>query len=302
MILINKLVKKIYKKFISNFIIPEFPSKIMVKLIFDYTRIGNILRFGFCPLCGKKNFMVLRGNNLRESGFCLYCSANSRYKAVSEIIKRILIIKASIKGLNYKKLKVKIEKFNLFHYSLERILNLIKHTNLKIYEPSSIGAIYNVLKFYPYFIKSEYFPNPDLTPGDLFKGIRFEDLQSLTFKNESFDIVITLDVFEHIQDPDRAFSEIYRVLKPKGINVFTVPFDNRKKTIKRIDKNNNVLIKPVIYHADSIRSKGPIVYTDWGHDIIDYMNKFGFSSFIFSLKDPQNGIFGEVEIVISIKE
>lgn len=114
--------------------------------------------------------------------------------------------------------------------------------------------------------------------------------------------MITLDVFEHIQDPDRAFSEIYRVLKPKGINVFTVPFDNRKKTIKRIDKNNNVLIKPVIYHADSIRSKGPIVYTDWGHDIIDYMNKFGFSSFIFSLKDPQNGIFGEVEIVISIKE
>lgn len=301
MIIFNNLVKKVYKKFISNFIIPEFLSTTIMKLISYYPRIGNILRSGFCPLCGKNNFMVLRGNNLRESGFCLYCSANSRYKAVAELIKRVLIIKASVKDLNYKKLKFKIEKFTLFHYSLERILNLIKSTNLKIYEPSSIGAMYNVLKLYPYFIKSEYFPNPELKPGNLYKGVRFEDLQSLTFKDDSFDIVITLDVFEHIQDPESAFREIYRVLKPEGLHIFTVPFEKCEKTIKRIDKGNNILVEPIIYHADSIRSKGPIVYTDWGYDIIDYINKFGFSSFIFSLKHPKSGVFTNVEILVSMK-
>ena len=302
MIIFNQLVKKVYKKLISNFIIPESFSTILMKLISYYPRNENILRFGFCPLCGMNNFMVLRGNNLRESGFCLYCSANSRYKAMAELIKRILMIRTKIKDLDHKKLKFYIEKLNLFQYSLKKILNFIKSSNLKIYEPSSIGAISNVLKLYPYFIRSEYFPYPELKPGDSYKGIRFEDLQSLTFKDESFDIVLTLDVFEHIQDPDSAFEELYRVLKPKGMHVFTVPFDNREKTIKRIDKNNNVLIKPIIYHADSIRSKGPIVYIDWGYDIIDYTSKFGFSSFIFSLKDPQSGIFGYVEIVVSMKE
>ena len=117
----------------SNFTIPKFLQIIITKFISYYPKIGNILRFGFCPLCGKNNLMVLRGSNLRESGFCLNCSANSRYKAVAELIKRTLIIKAIIKDLDYIELKLKIGKFKLFKYSLDSILNLIKFTSLKIY-------------------------------------------------------------------------------------------------------------------------------------------------------------------------
>ena len=44
----------------------------------------------------------------------------------------------------------------------------------------------------------------------------------MTFENESFDLFITQDVFEHVMTPNKAFKEIERVLKPGGAHVFTV--------------------------------------------------------------------------------
>ena len=44
----------------------------------------------------------------------------------------------------------------------------------------------------------------------------------MTFQNESFDLFITQDVFEHVMEPNKAFKEIERVLKPGGAHVFTV--------------------------------------------------------------------------------
>ncbi len=42
-----------------------------------------------------------------------------------------------------------------------------------------------------------------------------EDLENQTFQNESFDIVITQDVMEHIYDPGKAFAEVARTFKKK---------------------------------------------------------------------------------------
>ncbi|MEK7100440.1 MAG: class I SAM-dependent methyltransferase [Patescibacteria group bacterium] len=43
------------------------------------------------------------------------------------------------------------------------------------------------------------------------------DALNLKFKSNSFDIIICTHVYEHVEDPDRLFKEIYRVLKPDGI-------------------------------------------------------------------------------------
>ena len=43
-----------------------------------------------------------------------------------------------------------------------------------------------------------------------------QNLEKLTYEDESFDVVITQDVFEHINEPFQAFKEIARVLKPGG--------------------------------------------------------------------------------------
>ena len=45
----------------------------------------------------------------------------------------------------------------------------------------------------------------------------------LPFANASFDTICMFDVLEHLSDDHRAAAELYRVLKPGGLLVITVP-------------------------------------------------------------------------------
>lgn len=47
-------------------------------------------------------------------------------------------------------------------------------------------------------------------------------IQKIPFPAKSFDFITALDVLEHVDD-SKALKEIYRVLKPKGILIVTVP-------------------------------------------------------------------------------
>ncbi|MED5331075.1 MAG: class I SAM-dependent methyltransferase [Planctomycetota bacterium] len=49
------------------------------------------------------------------------------------------------------------------------------------------------------------------------------DAVHLPFGEESFDVVLALDAFEHFDDDKLAMSESYRVLRPGGVLVVTVP-------------------------------------------------------------------------------
>jgi len=50
------------------------------------------------------------------------------------------------------------------------------------------------------------------------------DGQKLSFKDNSFDAVVCHQVLEHVPNADMAISEMYRVLKPGGKVIITVPF------------------------------------------------------------------------------
>lgn len=47
---------------------------------------------------------------------------------------------------------------------------------------------------------------------------------TMPFENETFDVVISTEVLEHIFNPDVYLIEVKRVLKPGGVLFFTVPF------------------------------------------------------------------------------
>jgi SAM-dependent methyltransferase len=56
-----------------------------------------------------------------------------------------------------------------------------------------------------------------------FKGVLRGDATKLPFDDGAFDVVITSEVLEHIQDDVAAISEMVRVLKPGGMFAATVP-------------------------------------------------------------------------------
>ncbi len=65
-------------------------------------------------------------------------------------------------------------------------------------------------------------------------GTRNEDLSQLTFPDATFDLVVSAEVQEHIEDTWTAFAEVFRVLKPGGVYVFTAPFRSDLAATKRL--------------------------------------------------------------------
>jgi len=50
------------------------------------------------------------------------------------------------------------------------------------------------------------------------------DVCTLPFIDNCFDVISLMEVLEHIHNPQKALNEIYRVLKPEGLLIFSVPF------------------------------------------------------------------------------
>jgi len=55
------------------------------------------------------------------------------------------------------------------------------------------------------------------------KNVLTGDVSKLPYKNSFFDIVSCMDVLEHIENERKAIKEIFRVLKPGGVFILTVP-------------------------------------------------------------------------------
>ena len=69
--------------------------------------------------------------------------------------------------------------------------------------------------------------NLDYTTADLYSPIVDikADILDLPFEDNSFDIVFCNHVLEHIENDHKAMTELYRVLKPKGMGIFQIPQD-----------------------------------------------------------------------------
>ena len=53
---------------------------------------------------------------------------------------------------------------------------------------------------------------------------KFYDGNALPFKNDTFDSVVSTQVFEHVPNPDELLDEVFRVLRVNGLFLISVPF------------------------------------------------------------------------------
>lgn len=225
---------------------------------------------GYCVICEKETTFVEHSAWLRDNYRCSSCNSIPRQRAL-------------------------INTLNIF---------VPNWRNKLIHESSAWGQASDYIKKYcKNYSESQFFPS--VRCGDYFENVRCENLESMTFKDNSFDILITQDVFEHVQNPDLAFKEISRVLNHGGIHIFTMPWYPNQKTVQRSKVVNGKIeyLETPVYHGNPIDANGSLVTFDWGIDFTNYIyihsNMF---TTIYLHKDRKLGLDAEfLHVFISTK-
>jgi SAM-dependent methyltransferase len=212
-------------------------------------------RDGSCSVCGHtgrqiRNSWVLSndlrrrwGDELaaRESLFCERCGCSLRVRRIAEVL------------------------IGLYGRGAATLVELTREDHfrrLRIAEINSIGRMHPFLAVAPHLTHVEY---PE------------EDIQSLSWHDESFDLVLTSETLEHVRDPGQALRETRRILRVGGRHVFTVPIDPTLATTR----SRKGL--PPEHHG---RGGGPfalvtrradmLMHTDFGADIEAFVCAAGF--------------------------
>ena len=85
-----------------------------------------------------------------------------------------------------------------------------------------------ILHFAPesYFVSmmegNTHYHSADIVAG---KARHTMDISDIHFNNDSFDVVLSNHVLEHVPDDRKALREFYRILKPGGFALITIPIN-----------------------------------------------------------------------------
>jgi len=207
---------------------------------------------GYCRVCAQPTvFLVdrLYGAqkfaegwlpNWRERLVCEHCQLNNRQRAIFHALKEAIYARST--------------------------------TSLTLYTMEQVTPLFNALrKQFPQVIGSEYL-GESLAGGTLVNGIRHEDVEALSFAEDSFDFILSNDVLEHVNSPLQAIREMFRVLKPKGEMFISVPFLlNERQTVPRAKREPTgiVFLQPPVYHGNPLSAEGSLVFNDFGWDLLE---------------------------------
>jgi SAM-dependent methyltransferase len=155
------------------------------------------------------------------------------------------------------------------------------------------------------YTSSQFFP--DVPRGEYRDGVRSEDVEALTFADESIDLFITQDVLEHVFNPDKAIREIHRVLKQGGAHVFTAPKHrgldlSRRRAHLGVDGVVEHLL-PEEYHGNPIGDNKALVTWDYGYDFEQLLSEWaGAEVQAHHRRDRSRGLDAEFNEVFVIRK
>lgn len=102
----------------------------------------------------------------------------------------------------------------------------------------------------------------------------------MNIKSETFDLVILCDVLEHVANDKKAISEIYRILKPGGCSIITVPQkDNLEITFEDPNVISPIQREKLFGQFDHFRIYGKDLHIllQNSHFIVKQINSRNFS-------------------------
>jgi SAM-dependent methyltransferase len=211
---------------------------------------------GFCPVCGKHSIFIRTQERalMRNDGLCIRCGSASRHRHVAKCI---------------------LDAFR--EKGVAKLSDFSKREDIVVFNTSSRSPIAKKLGTSENIVVSEYFD--DCKPGESKNGILCQDVEQLTFPDAHFDVIISEDVFEHVKNWRKGFSEVYRVLKKNGLHVFSIPFyfDRKTEELFTIKDGKYKLHNPIEYHGDPFRGTIPC-YIHFGYDLFDFLRGMGFET------------------------
>ena len=214
---------------------------------------------GVCDVCGRQGRFVDADRPTRENFRCEHCGASLRYRLQARAI-------ATVHGA--------------IGLSLAELSELPPFCDSDLYEPGVIGPFRKYTRSMPGYINSFYWPDVEL--GETRDGVRCEDLRALTLADDSLDLVVSSDIFEHVRGPTQAFAEIFRVLRSGGYHVFTVPvrwpLPSQTKQLVDCSGSEDVFLVPPRYHGSPKDPEGSLVYTEFGMDLPESLRELGFET------------------------
>lgn len=232
---------------------------------------------GRCNVCGKVSRFFFTDPALwRESLNCEHCLTTSRYRSIARGILRAVeelsgVASPSLAGLPAGRGRRRLRAYD---------------TQAPFYYAPCAYPLPDLLKASGWIDVELSLYKPSLPLGTAIKdGVTNQNLECLTFADESLDIVITSDVMEHVRLDRQAHREIHRVLKPGGIYIFTVPHNREwEKTLTRVQiidpddpSRDEHLLEPE-YHGDTNNDEGGgvLAYRTYGLDLDAYLKEVGF--------------------------
>ncbi len=159
-------------------------------------------------------------------------------------------------------------------------IEMAAYPDIQLYITEQITPIYTYFsERFPHTIGSEFLG--DKIPYGCVnqEGVRNETLCALSFPDQSFDAIVSLDVLEHIPDYEQAFKECARVLKDGGKMMWSVPFIPHSATnlIRAKMKEGEVVhIEPPEYHGDPLSGDGVLCFQHFGWQMLDQIRAAGF--------------------------
>lgn len=250
----------------------------------------------------ENNLMNLEQKPFYYKGICVVCNSLSEfyvdywnaYRTAAGLIpnwrERLVCNKCGLNNrmrLTYHLIKILFPNFD----------------NLSVYTTEQTTALFQLLKkLNNNIIGSEYLEK-EVEFGKLnSQGIRNEDFTQLSFNDESFDLIISLEVLEHIPNYSKALKESFRVLKKNGYFFFTVPFNrNEFKNLVRAKVNEDGSITHILppeYHGDPLnRTEGCLCYYHFGWELLDELKNAGYkNSYAILTYSKEYGYLGGEQI------
>ena len=99
--------------------------------------------------------------------------------------------------------------------------------------------------------------------------VRPDYLHEDTFEHDSFDVVTSLQVFEHVDEPAAELEKLFRVLKPGGLLVIEIPSID-SPLVRLMKSRHRHFVPDHFWYFD--KTTLPAFVEQGGFEIIDYSN------------------------------